>query len=343
MRQGPLLALAAALLFGVSTPIAKLLLGRTDPVLLASLLYLGSGIGLAAWRLSGRSHRSETQLSRGDWPWLAGAVLAGGVVAPVLLLVGLSRTSAASASLLLNLEGVFTALLAWFVFRENFDRRIALGMAAILIGAVILSWSGPGGLTWGGLLVVAACAAWAIDNNLTRKISAADSAQIAMYKGLVAGTVNAGIALGQGTPFPAASVVSFAMLLGLASYGLSLTLFVRALRLLGTARTSAYFSTATFAGAVLSLILLPEVPTVRLGAGGLLMVLGVWLHWTERHAHVHTHLPIRHAHSHRHDEHHQHAHRPTDPAGEPHSHEHTHERLTHKHPHYPDIHHRHPH
>src|SRR6266545_220759 len=143
MRQGPLLALAAALLFGVSTPIAKLLLGRTDPVLLASLLYLGSGIGLAAWRLSGRSHRSETQLSRGDWPWLAGAVLAGGVVAPVLLLVGLSRTSAASASILLHLEGVFTALLAWFVFRENFDRRIALGMAAIL------SWSGPGGLTWG--------------------------------------------------------------------------------------------------------------------------------------------------------------------------------------------------
>src|SRR6266540_4391118 len=241
MRQGPLLALAAVLLFGLSTPIAKLLLGRTDPVLLASLLYLGSGIGLAAWRLSGRSHRSETQLSRGDWPWLAGAVLAGGVVAPVLLLVGLSRTSAASASLLLNLEGVFTALLAWFVFRENFDRRIALGMAAIIAGGFVLTWGGSFILSavLGPLMIAGACLAWAVDNNVTRKVSQADPVQIALLKGCVAGVVNVGIAFALGSVLPPLGALGAAVVVGFAGYGVSLVLFVVALRHIGTARTGA--------------------------------------------------------------------------------------------------------
>src|SRR6266498_2275128 len=221
MRRGPLLALAAALLFGVSTPIAKLLLGRTDPVLLASLLYLGSGIGLAAWRISGRRHRSETQLSRGDWPWLAGAVLAGGVVAPVLLLVGLSRSSAASSSLLLNLEGVLTALLAWVVFRENFDRRIALGMAAITAGGVLLSWAGRPevGVPWGPLAVAGACLCWAIDNNLTRRVSAGDPLQVAAVKGLAAGAVNLTIALAAEARLPDVLTVAEAAAVGLLGYG----------------------------------------------------------------------------------------------------------------------------
>jgi drug/metabolite transporter (DMT)-like permease len=343
MRRGPLIALAAALLFGISTPIAKLLLERMDAVLLASLLYLGSGLGLAAWRRIARIRRSgsEAPLSRKDLPWLAGSVLAGGVVAPVLLLVGLSRTPAATASLLLNLEGALTALIAWFIFRENFDRRIALGMVAILLGAALLSWSGRGDLKWGALLVAAACVGWAIDNNLTGRISAADPMQIAMIKGLVAGGANGVIALARGVSPPAASVVISAMLLGFGSYGMSLALFVRGLRLMGTARTSAYFSTAPFVGAILSLLLPGERPSGRLAVAGLLMGAGVSLHLSERHSHVHTHEPMEHAHAHRHDEHHRHAHSPSDPPGEPHSHPHRHEPITHDHPHYPDIHHRH--
>ena len=343
MRRGPLIALAAALLFGVSIPIAKLLLDRMDAVLLASLLYLGSGVGLAGWRKIARIRRSETEapLMRKDLPWLAGAVIAGGVVAPVLLLAGLSRTPAATASLLLNLEGALTALIAWFIFRENFDRRIAVGMVAILLGAVLLSWSGRGDLNWRALLVAAACAGWAIDNNLTGRISAADPMQIAMIKGLVAGGVNGVIALARGVSPPAVSVVFLAMLLGFGSYGLSLALFVRGMRLMGTARTSAYFSTAPFVGALLSLLVPGERPSGRLAVAGLLMGAGVWIHLSERHSHVHTHEPMEHTHAHRHGEHHRHTHSPSDPPGEPHSHPHRHEPMTHDHPHYPDIHHRH--
>src|SRR5262245_32025713 len=326
MKKGPLLALSAALLFGASPPLAKILLGRTDPVLLAGLLYFGSGSWLALWRSfsRGRGARSEAPLARADVPWLAGAILAGGVVAPVLLMLGLTTTPASTTSLLLNLEGVFTAAIAWFVFRENFDRRIFLGMLAIVAGAVLLSWTGRAGLSWGAILVVAACAGWAIDNNLTRKISAAAPVQIAMIKGLAAGAVNLIIALVRGEALPAPSIVIQAMALGLVSYGISVTLFIRALRLIGTARTSAYFSTAPFAGAVLSLVLLREIPTSQLGLAGLLMAIGVWLHLSERHVHRHTHEALEHDHSHEHDEHHRHSHTPADPPGEPHSPRHRH-------------------
>src|SRR5262249_53918146 len=216
---------------------------------------------------------------------------------PVLLMLGLMTTPASTASLLLNLEGVFTAGMAWFVFREHFDLRIFLGMLAIVAGAVLLSWSGRAGLFWGAVLVVAACAGWAIDNNLTRKISAAAPVQIAMIKGLAAGVVNLTIALGRGTALPAPSIVIQAMALGLVSYGVSVTLFIRALRLIGTARTSAYFSTAPFAGAGLSVVLLGEKPTLQIGIAGLLMAIGVWLHLSERHVHVHVHEALEHEHS----------------------------------------------
>jgi drug/metabolite transporter (DMT)-like permease len=342
-------ALAAAALFGASTPFAKLLVGRVEPVLLAGLLYLGSGCGLLAWErlwLRRNGHRpSEAALRRADLPWLAGAILFGGVVAPVLLMTGLTATPASTASLLLNTEGVLTALLAWFVFRENFDRRIALGMAAITAGGVLLSWEdGAGvGLSMGALAVAGACLAWAVDNNLTRKVSAGDPVQIAAVKGLAAGTVNVIIALARGAEVPGLETIAACGAVGLVGYGVSLTLFVLALRSLGTARTGAYFSVAPFVGAATSMLLLDDRPTVAFYLAASLMGVGVWLHLTEQHVHEHDHEAMSHDHAHVHDDHHRHAHGPDDPPGEPHSHPHDHCPMRHAHPHYPDIHHRHDH
>jgi drug/metabolite transporter (DMT)-like permease len=346
--QGVTAAILAAVLFGASTPFSKFLLGQIDPLLLAGLLYLGSGIGLALWIVFQRfvlKAKQEARLQSKDLPWLAGAILAGGVVAPILLMLGLAVTPASSASLLLNLEGVLTALLAWFVFKENFDRRIFLGMAAILFGGVLLSWQSLPklGVPWGALGIVGACLGWGIDNNLTRKVSASDPAQVAAIKGLVAGSMNTLLALVAGAKLPSVSGLAGAGLLGFFSYGVSLTLFVLALRHIGTGRTGAYFSTAPFIGAALSLAMLHEPASFVFWIAGGLMVLGVWLHLTESHAHLHQHEPLVHEHLHQHDEHHQHAHDPTDPAGEPHSHLHRHEELVHSHPHYPDLHHRHRH
>jgi drug/metabolite transporter (DMT)-like permease len=348
MDRGIVLALLAALLFGASAPFAKLLLRDASPQLLAGLLYLGSGIGLTlVWlrRRRAAAAAREAPLTRREMPWLAGAIVFGGMLGPLLLMVGLTRTPASSASLLLNLEGAFTALLAWFVFRENFDRRIALGMLAILAGGVVLSWEGA--VAWGGLAgplaVGAACFCWAIDNNLTQRVSAGDPVQITALKGLAAGTVNTAIASLLGAAWPAPSRIAAALLLGFLSYGVSLVLFVLALRHVGTARTGAYFSTAPFVGAAVSLAVFRERPTPLFLAGAALMALGVWLHLAERHEHEHAHEAMQHEHLHVHDEHHQHAHAPDDPPGEPHSHRHRHEPMVHTHPHYPDIHHRHAH
>jgi drug/metabolite transporter (DMT)-like permease len=350
-RRGIGLALGAAVLFGASAPFAKLLLRDAAPQLLAGLLYLGSGLGLGIVWLRGRYSAQaarETPLTGRNIPWLAGAIVFGGVLGPLFLMVGLTRTPASGASLLLNLEGVFTALLAWFVFRENFDRRIALGMLSIVAGSLALSWEGR--LMWGGfegpLAVTGACLCWAIDNNLTQKVSAGDPVQIAMLKGLVAGGVNTAIAFLLGASLPAAPRVAGALALGFFSYGVSLVFFVLALRHLGTARTGAYFSTAPFVGAVLSLAIFRERPTPLFMTAAALMALGVWLHLTERHEHEHEHAVLDHDHAHVHDGHHQHPHSPddppvTDPA--PHTHRHRHRPMVHSHAHYPDIHHRHPH
>lgn len=348
-RKGVGVALLAAALFGLSTPLAKCVSPQVEPVLLAGLLYLGSGMGLALYsllRLARKSSsRREASLKRPDWGWLAGAILTGGVIAPVLLMWGLSHTPASTVSLLLNLEGVFTALLAWFVFRENFDARIAWGMGLIAVGGACLSWTGPTeiGVPWGALAIVGACFAWGVDNNLTRKVSAGDPVQIAMLKGLVAGSVNTMLGLSLGMKLPGAAVLLAVGGIGLFGYGLSLTLFVLALRYIGTARTGAYFSTAPFVGAVVAVVFLGDSLSVWFVIAALLMAAGVWLHLTERHEHEHHHEPLEHDHLHTHDEHHQHAHGPNDPPGEPHSHPHRHEELTHDHPHYPDIHHRHGH
>jgi len=340
-------ALAAAVLFGLSTPLAKELVGEVPPLLLAGLLYVGSGAGLLSLlvgRIAAGRATAITWPRGGDAAWLLAAIVAGGAIGPFLLMAGLRETDAASASLILNLEGVFTALLAWFVFRENFDRRIALGMAAIVAGGVVLStgsaWRAHGVV--GPLAIAAACLAWAVDNNLTRKVAVHDAMLIACLKGLIAGSVSVALALVSGAAMPARAVVLEAGLLGFVGYGLSLTLFVVALRGLGTARTGAYFSIAPFLGAVFAVALGAPL-SAPLVAAGVLMAIGVWLHLTERHEHSHAHPPMRHAHPHVHDEHHRHRHAPGQDVGEPHSHEHVHEPIQHAHAHYPDVHHRHEH
>ena len=340
-------ALGAALLFGAGTPLAKWLLMVVDPWLLAGLLYLGSGLGLTLYRLLRQG--TTARLAPAEWPWLIGAVVAGGLVGPVLLMLGLSDMQAAGASLLLNAESVLTALLAWFVFRENFDRRIALGMLAIVAGALILSWPAAGRAEsafeqiWPALAVLGACLAWAIDNNLTRRVSLADASWIASLKGLAAGSVNLMLALALGAAWPSAPQIAGALIVGLFAYGVSLALFVVALRHLGTARTGAYFSVAPFFGAALAVPLLGEPVGPRLLVAGALMALGVWLHLTEHHGHEHTHAALEHDHEHEHDAHHQHAHDQPVPPGHRHSPRHRHEPLAHEHAHFPDAHHRHDH
>lgn len=341
-------ALLAALLFGASTPLAKLVMGEIHPVMFAGLLYAGSGLGLGLallirrWRP--READAEARLERRDLPWLAGAVFFGGVLGPVLLMLGLASTPASSASLLLNLESVLTALVAWTVFRENVGLRVFLGMLAIVAGGALLSWTqAPVGLPWGALAIVGACACWAIDNNLTRAISGGDPLVIAATKGGVAGSINIAVALLLGHRLPEASGLVGAALIGVLGYGVSLVAFVLALRHLGTARTGAYFSTAPFVGAALALLLLRETPTAPFWIAGLLMALGVWLHLTERHEHAHSHEPMAHEHPHHHDEHHQHVHDFAWDGEEPHTHPHQHLPMVHSHPHFPDLHHRHGH
>jgi drug/metabolite transporter (DMT)-like permease len=345
MHTGIGAALGAAVLFGISTPLAKILVGGVGPWLLAGLLYLGSGLGLSLLRRLWPGQR--TSVAGGEWLWLGGAIACGGVLGPLLLMWGLTLTPGSAASLLLNAEGVLTALLAWFVFGENVDRRIALGMAAIVAGTVVLSW--PGGAIplaasaspWGPIAIVAACLCWALDNNLTRRVSLADPLQIAALKGLVAGAVNTGLAVALHAAMPPLATVAAAAGLGFLGYGVSLALFVVSLRHLGTARAGAYFSAAPFVGAGIAVLALGEPVTPRLVVAAGLMGVGVWLHLTEHHDHPHTHMAIEHEHPHRHDAHHDHPHDP--PVTGEHSHRHQHAAITHRHPHYPDAHHRHTH
>jgi drug/metabolite transporter (DMT)-like permease len=348
LRHGSSLALASAVLFGLSAPAAKVLLGAVDPWLLAGLLYLGSGVGLTVALVSrgllGVDVR-EASLRGADLPWLAGAIVTGGVAGPVLLMFGLSAGRASEAALLLNLEGVFTALIAWLVVGEHVHGRIVIGMLAIAAGAFTLTWVGTGTLTldWPLILIVGACVAWAVDNNLTRAVSGSDPLQIAALKGTCAGIVNVLVALALGASWPSPGATAGAALVGLFGYGTSLTLFVLALRQLGTARTGAYFATAPFIGAVAAVVVLREPVTVPLIVAGTLMAVGVWLHLSERHAHEHPHVSLAHEHAHRHDEHHGHDHAPGTLVTEPHTHPHVHAPLRHGHPHYPDLHHRHDH
>ena len=308
-------------------------------------MYFGAGVGLAAYRLLRSAFApaaEDAQLKRADMPWLAVAIGMGGVVGPVLLMFGLSRTTASSAALLLNMEGLATMMIAWIVFRENVDRRLLLGAFAILAGVVLLSWNGQRvSFDSGALLVIGACIAWGVDNNFTRKISSTNPLVIATLKGLIAGGVNVVLAVLAGAAFPNALTMAAAGVVGLLGVGVSLVMFILALRHLGSARTGAYYSLAPFIGAVLAVSLLGEPLTAKLLIAGFMMGIGLWLHLAERHSHEHEHGPLEHEHSHVHDEHHRHRH--DGPVTEPHSHWHRHEQTRHAHTHYPDLHHRHGH
>ncbi|TSE01340.1 DMT family transporter [Mesorhizobium intechi] len=338
------LALGSAALFGATPPLSKLLLDAVNPFMLAGLLYLGAGLGLALYRLlrGKQAAAGEAQLAARDIPWLALAIGMGGILGPVLLMFGLSLNTASSSALMLNLEGLATMAIAWLVYRENVDRRLLFGAFAILAGAVLLSWDGGGvAFNQGALLVAGACVAWGLDNNFTRRISATDPVVIAMLKGLVAGAANVALALAAGAPFPTMSIVAATAAVGFLGIGVSLAMFILALRHLGTARTGAYYSLAPFIGALLAIVMLGDAVTLKLLVAGLLMAVGLWLHLSERHEHEHDHEALEHEHSHVHDEHHQHDH--DGPVSEPHSHWHRHAPMRHRHPHYPDLHHRHSH
>jgi len=338
-KPGVPAALGAAVLFAAGAPLAKWLLDAVSPWLLAGLFYLGSGVGLTLYRSLIRA--PAVRLRRNEATWFAGAILAGGIVGPVLLMIGLTGMPASGASLLLNAEGVFTTLLAWFAFKENFDRRIAVGMGAIVAGAVVLNWPGEARFAglWPTLAILGACFAWGIDNNLTRKISLTDATWIASVKGLVSGGVNFVLAFSLGASIPSVPILIGAMTVGFLAYGVSLALFVVGLRHLGTARTGAYFSVAPFFGALIAVVM-GESVTMPLLFAGVLMALGIWLHLTEHHEHEHAHEAVRHDHEHIHDEHHQHEHDDAVAVGTKHRHLHWHQPLTHKQPHYPDSHHR---
>jgi drug/metabolite transporter (DMT)-like permease len=342
-------SLSAAVLFGLATPVSKLLIGSVSPQMLAGLLYTGSGVGLFIFygitRLFTRSRQNYSLIHLSDLPLLAGSIICGGILGPILLMQGLQYTPASIASLLLNLESVLTALLAWFIFKEHFDRRILIGMCCIVLASLVLSWPRQMNVSFpvGAVAIACACACWAIDNNLTRKISTNDALQIACIKGLVAGFVNLAIAFKLGNELPAFSVAIFATAIGFLGYGVSLVLFVISLRHIGTARTGAYFSVAPFAGVICSFLLLHEQPDIGFWLATGLMMIGVWLHLTEHHAHLHHHEELQHQHMHTHDEHHQHKHDFDWDGSEPHMHSHQHTKLSHSHPHFPDLHHQHRH
>jgi drug/metabolite transporter (DMT)-like permease len=340
-RGAAALALCAALLFGATTPAASVLARSVSPLWLSAALYAGVACVLAfAWS-------ERRSLARGDVPCLALSALVGGVAAPVLLVVGLRATDAATASLLLATEPVATAAIAWLVVREHASRRTVAGMACIALGAIVLAWRGSPTASFGALAIVGAATCWAIDNNLARRIASSNAIAISGIKGIVAASIAMLLALAVHDPRPSAASFGLGALLGLVGYGCSLVLYMRALRVLGTARTGAYFATAPFAGAILALAFGHAPFGARLALAGALMALGVWLHASEHHEHEHVHPAEEHEHWHAHDdEHHLHAHAELDGAAAyatPHAHVHTHERTAHVHAHTPDEEHRHTH
>jgi drug/metabolite transporter (DMT)-like permease len=331
----------AALLFGLSTPIAKLLLPGAGPFLLSGLLYLGSGLALSIVGAI-RGPGGEAPIGRRDLLPLAGMVVAGGVVGPVLFLLGLARLPGSSAALLLNLEAPFTIALAVAIFGEALTAREAGGAGAIVVGGLVLSLSsGFGWLPPGALAVAAACACWALDNNLAARLALRDPVAVVRAKSLVAGAVSVGLGLLAGERLPSLTSVPAALGAGALGYGLSIVLHLRATRELGAARQGALFATAPFAGALGAFALLGERPGLRELAAAAAMALGVALLLGARHGHRHGHEALEHDHAHVHDEHHLHPHPHGTP--EPHTHLHRHGGLVHDHPHVSDAHHRHDH
>jgi drug/metabolite transporter (DMT)-like permease len=335
MRRGAVLALGSAALYGLTTPFTALLTLRLGTFALSAALYLGAG-GLALVR--------RGRIARAEWPWLLASAAVGGVAGPVLLVAGLRHTDAATASLLLATQTIFTAVIAWFVVREHASRRTVAGMVAIAAAGVILAWRGSPDGSLGALLVLGAAIAWAIDDNLARRLAVSDARTIAGAKGLIAGCASLALAFATGGAArldPAAFAAALAV--GLVGYGISVALFVAAQRDLGTARTAAYFGAAPLIGAAAALAVGARPNTIAFAAAAALTAIGIALHATERHVHGHRHDPLEHEHVHVHDAHHRHAHAGATASAGPHAHAHRHEPLAHAHPHAPDLHHRHDH
>ena len=348
LKPGIWHALLAAALFGASVPLGKWLLGSVPPLVLAALLYLGAGVGLGVFvgmQALVRRRAPSLGLAGRDWRYLALAIFFGAVLAPVLSLIGLRAIPAANAALLLNFEGMFSALLAFAFFAEPLGRRVVVGMLAVTAGGALLSWQGApqAASLWGSLAVIGACFAWGLDNNFTRKIANAEAVPLAAIKGAIGGSTLAALAVLAGHTLPPSSRALAGAAVGAVSYGASLALFIVALRHIGTARTSAYFSAGPFVGAALALWWLGEPASPYLLWGAVLMALGIWLHLSEHHEHWHVHERLAHTHAHVHDEHHRHTHDFAWDGREPHTHAHVHEPLEHSHAHYPDLHHRHRH
>jgi drug/metabolite transporter (DMT)-like permease len=338
-----LLALGAAVLFAFSVPAGKLLLAHLKPLELSALCYLGSGLGLAAWRLGSRRPVTESPLEKRDLPYAAGFILAGGVLAPLLLFTGLGHTSSSSASMLLNFELVFTSLIAVLVFKEHGGARFWAAAALITAGAAALSWEGGAfNFGWGAALVLAASLMWGVDNNLTARVSMKDPVTLATLKGLAGGVINGALALYAYGSLPPLKWACAALALGLFCYGISLVFFILAMRGLGASRSGAFFGSYPFIGAALSVAMLGEPVTGRLLLAGALMLAAFLLLALERHGHRHRHEPLEHDHGHAHDDgHHGHPHG-GESAGQ-HAHRHSHEPMEHEHAHLPDAHHRHTH
>ena len=333
-------ALLAALFFGASAPLSKLLLGDVPPVLMAAFLYLGSGTGISLVKLSQRltQNQREAGVRAPDVRWLAGAIVSGGILAPIVLMISLQNTPASTASLLLNFEGVATTLIALFFFRESISRRALAAIFVITLASIFLStnFAGGFGLSLGALGVILACVLWGVDNNFTRNISAKDPLTIVAWKGLVAGTFSLFLGLFLGQQIPPWVMILGILLLGFISYGLSTMLFIYSMRGLGAARTSALYGTAPLAGVLLSFIIFRDPITLLFLFAAALMAAGALLLANEEHAHFHIHMPVVHEHRHKHDEFHEH-----DTADVAHAHEHAHPHTEHEHGHMPDIHHRH--
>lgn len=345
-------AILASILFGASAPLSKILLGHIEPVPLASFLYLGSGLGLMLFQFLNLIRRkqsiNEASLKKNDIPWLIGAIIAGGIVAPIILMISLKITPSSTTSLLLNFEGVATTFIALLFFKESIGKQALSAIICITFASILLSWdfSNQWGFSIGALGIICACICWGVDNNFTRNISAKNPFTIVTIKGLVAGSFSLILSLAFNISIPDIRVILLAMLLGFFCYGLSIVLFVFALRELGSVRTSSLFGTAPFIGAILSFIILGDIPNIMFYFSLPIMVIGAVLLLKENHFHSHTHGLLEHEHKHSHaDGHHDHSHTSEQSISKNgyHTHVHLHEPLEHSHPHSPDIHHRHEH
>ena len=343
--RGGALALLAAVLFGVSTPLVQQAGVGLGAFSTAALLYAGAAaVGL----LSRLPVEREARLQRTDMPRLLAMAAFGGVIGPVALAWGLQRTSGTSASLMLTLEALFTAVLAWRLYRETMDGRVWTAMALLLAGGMVLVLdqglpAGPGGAQlWGLLAVLLATAAWGVDNTLSRALADRDPGQVVMVKALLGATATSLLALVFGEPMPSAASAIALFAIGASGYGLSLRLYLLAQRAFGAARTGSVFAFAPFMGAAVAIALGDRSPSALMVLGSVLMLAGVLLHLAESHGHAHEHEALEHEHAHRHDDaHHTHTHDPM--PGRAHSHRHRHEPLRHAHAHVPDTNHAHRH